>query len=125
MTFPFLRPAGCLLGLALALNIQPLHATEQQKVLIVVSGEGRDQGKTRPGFEMDEFAQAYLIFRGRGMGERAETQANEAKAATDEYIRSVAGGATAEIAQAKQLLDSGAITEAEFQQLKQAALNAA
>ncbi len=70
-------------------------------------------------------ALAYLIFRGRGMGERAETQANEAKAATDEYIRSVAGGATAEIAQAKQLLDSGAITEAEFQQLKQAALNAA
>ena len=67
MTFPFLRPAGCLLGLALALHIQPLHATEQQKVLIVVSGEGRDQGKTRPGFEMDEFAQAYLIFRGNGL----------------------------------------------------------
>ena len=67
MTFPFLRPAGCLLGLALALNIHPLHATEQQKVLIVVSGEGRDQGKTRPGFEMEEFAQAYLIFRGNGL----------------------------------------------------------
>ena len=67
MTVPFLRPAGCLLGLALALNIHPLHATEQQKVLIVVSGEGRDQGKTRPGFEMEEFAQAYLIFRGNGL----------------------------------------------------------
>ena len=67
MTFPFLRPAGCLLGLALALNIQPLHATEQQKVLIVVSGEGRDQGRTRPCFEMDEFSQAYLIFRGNGL----------------------------------------------------------
>ena len=32
------------------------------KVLIVVSGEGRDQGKSRPGFEMDEFAQAWSIF---------------------------------------------------------------
>ena len=67
MTFPFLRQAGCLLGLALALNALPLQAAEQQKVLIVVSGEGRDQGKTRPGFEMDEFAQAYLIFRGNGL----------------------------------------------------------
>lgn len=35
-------------------------------VLIVVSGEGRDQGKTRPGFEMDEFAQAWAIFRDNG-----------------------------------------------------------
>ena len=67
MTFSFLRQAGCLLGLALAFNTQPLQAAEQQKVLIVVSGEGRDQGKTRPGFEMDEFAQAYLIFRENGL----------------------------------------------------------
>ena len=67
MTFPFLRQAGCLLGLALALNALPLQAAEQQKVLIVVSGEGRDQGKTRPGFEMDEFSQAYLIFRDNGL----------------------------------------------------------
>lgn len=36
-------------------------------VLIVVSGEGRDQGKTRPGFEMDEFAQAWAIFRDNGL----------------------------------------------------------
>jgi putative intracellular protease/amidase len=37
------------------------------KVLIVVSGEGRDQGKTRPGFEMDEFAQAWLLLRAHGL----------------------------------------------------------
>lgn len=67
MTFPSLLQAACLLGLALALNALPLQAAEQQKVLIVVSGEGRDQGKTRPGFEMDEFAQAYLIFRDNGL----------------------------------------------------------
>ncbi len=40
---------------------------DSDKVLIVVSSEGRDQGKTRPGFEMDEFAQAYLIFRANGL----------------------------------------------------------
>lgn len=37
------------------------------KVLIVVSSEGRDQGKTRPGFEMDEFAQAWLLLRANGL----------------------------------------------------------
>lgn len=37
------------------------------KVLIVVSGEGRDGGKSRPGFEMDEFAQAWLILRDNGL----------------------------------------------------------
>lgn len=36
------------------------------RALLVVSGEGRDQGKTRPGFEMDEFAQAWLILRANG-----------------------------------------------------------
>jgi putative intracellular protease/amidase len=42
-------------------------AAAPAKVLIVVSSEGRDQGKTRPGFEMDEFAQAWLIFRANGL----------------------------------------------------------
>ena len=42
-------------------------AAKPSKVLIVVSAEGRDEGKTRPGFEMDEFAQAYLIFRDNGV----------------------------------------------------------
>lgn len=64
----------------------------------------------------------YLIARGRGMGERAAEQANAIKSAQDEYIRSVSGGVANEIAQAKQLLDSGAITEEEFAKLKSAAL---
>ena len=64
-------------------------------------------------------ALVYLVVRGRGMGERAGSRAQEAKTATDDYIRSVAGGPVHEIAQAKQLLDDGAITEAEFQVLKQ------
>ncbi|WP_270618521.1 SHOCT domain-containing protein (plasmid) [Micrococcus luteus] len=68
-------------------------------------------------------ALVYLIFRGRGMGDRAERQAREAKATADDYIRTVAGGPASEIAQAKQLLDSGTISEAEFQSLKQSALD--
>ncbi len=45
------------------------HALAQaaDKVLIVVSSEGRDQGKTRPGFEMDEFSQTWLLLRANGL----------------------------------------------------------
>lgn len=45
------------------------HALAQaaDKVLIVVSSEGRDQGKTRPGFEMDEFSQSWLMLRANGL----------------------------------------------------------
>jgi putative intracellular protease/amidase len=60
------RRTGCLLVLAVAVFAPPLHAAGSDTILIVVSGEGRDQGKTRPGFEMDEFSQAYLIFRDNG-----------------------------------------------------------
>lgn len=47
----------------------PTYAAEPPapKVLLVVSSEGRDQGKTRPGFEMDEFAQAWLLLRAHGL----------------------------------------------------------
>ena len=63
----FSRRTGCLLALAFAVSTPHIHAAEQDRILIVVSSEGRDQGKTRPGFEMDEFAQAYLIFRDNGL----------------------------------------------------------
>lgn len=65
----------------------------------------------------------YLIVRGRGMGERAVRQAEEAREATDAYVRSVAGSnPTGEIAEAKRLLDAGAITADEYERLKAAAL---
>jgi putative intracellular protease/amidase len=43
------------------------EAARAQKVLLVVSGYGEDQGKTKPGYEFDEFAQAYAIFRDNGL----------------------------------------------------------
>lgn len=67
-------------------------------------------------------ALVYLIARGRGMGERQEAQVREVKQAQDDYIRQVAGGPAAEIAEAKKLLDSGAVTQAEFEALKAKAL---
>ena len=69
-------------------------------------------------------ALAYLVFRGRGMGERAQEQAQAAQSQAEQYIRSVANPAspTEQIASAKQLLDSGAITAEEFETLKKAAL---
>lgn len=37
------------------------------RVLIIVSGNGADAGKTRPGFEMDELTQAYAVFSDNGL----------------------------------------------------------
>jgi hypothetical protein len=66
----------------------------------------------------------YLIAEGKSMGERAMARAQAQQAQTDAYVRSVAssGSATDEIARGKDLLDSGAITQAEFDQLKSKAL---
>ena len=65
----------------------------------------------------------YLIAEHNGMAERGEHQLRAAQAQQDAYIKSVAGTSSADqIAQAKQLLDSGAITQAEFDALKQKAL---
>jgi hypothetical protein len=65
----------------------------------------------------------YLGFQGHGMSERAQQDQRVAREQTDEYIRSVATTDPAEqIAKAKQLLDSGAITQSEFDALKQKAL---
>ncbi|WP_315548926.1 SHOCT domain-containing protein [Microbacterium aurum] len=64
-----------------------------------------------------------LIARGRGMGERQVEAVQQYKAAQDDDINQVAGTSPAEqIAQAKSLLDSGAISQAEFDALKAKAL---
>ena len=65
----------------------------------------------------------YLIARGGGMAERGAAQARELRAAQDSYIKSVASSSPSEeIAKAKSLLDSGAITQAEFDHIKTKAL---
>ena len=70
----------------------------------------------------------YLISRGKGMAMRAGKRNAEMVAAQDDYIRSVAGTSSGpssveQLAQAKTLLDSGAITQAEFDGLKAKALS--
>ena len=66
----------------------------------------------------------YLIAEHSGMAERNMQQVQAQQAVTDEYIRSVSGsgGPASEIETARKLLDSGAITQAEFDSLKAKAL---
>ena len=69
----------------------------------------------------------YLIAQHDGMAQRNVEQQQASQAQFDDYVKSVAatgggGGSAAEIERAKQLLDSGAITQAEFESLKAKAL---
>ncbi len=67
----------------------------------------------------------YLITQNVGMTERNLQRSRAQRDQFDDYVRQTAGGgggAAAEIDKAKQLLDSGAITQTEFEALKQKAL---
>ena len=66
----------------------------------------------------------YLIAESKGMADRQAQLQQQAQAQTDEYVKTVAASAdpAGQIAQAKQLLDSGAINQQEFDALKQKAL---
>lgn len=67
----------------------------------------------------------YLVARGSGMAERQAKQVEQMRAAQDSYIKQVAGSGASpadQIAQAKQLLDSGHITPEEYERLKAKAL---
>jgi hypothetical protein len=71
-------------------------------------------------------ALTYLIVQHDGMAERAQERADVSQRQMNEYVRSVAAqdGGAGEIEQAKRLLDSGTITQAEFDTLKSKALAA-
>ena len=66
----------------------------------------------------------YLVARGRGMAERSVRSAEAVRQAQDAYIRDVAGkaGPADQIAQARGMLDSGVISQQEFDRLKEKAL---
>jgi Phospholipase_D-nuclease N-terminal len=64
----------------------------------------------------------YLGTQGPGMAERAAKDAQAAQAQFDDYVRETAGGSAAEIAKAKELLESGTINQAEFDEIKRKAL---
>ena len=67
----------------------------------------------------------YLIARGRSMTERQMAAVSQQRAEQEKYIQQVAGTSPApadQIANAKALLDSGAINQGEFEALKAKAL---
>jgi type VI protein secretion system component VasK len=66
----------------------------------------------------------YLIANSDDMARRSIEQAEAQRAQMDDYVRTTAGsgGAAGEIEKAKGLLDSGAITQAEFDAIKAKAL---
>jgi len=68
----------------------------------------------------------YLIAEHKGMAERTIKQQQAAQQQMDDYVKSVAGATdpAEQIAKAKQLLDTGAISQTEFDQIKQKALAA-
>lgn len=67
----------------------------------------------------------YIIARGSGMAERSMKQQQAAQKQMDEYVRSASapgGGPAEQIEKAKALLDAGAISQDEYDQLKAKAL---
>ncbi len=66
----------------------------------------------------------YLIVNHQGMAERRIKEVQTSQAQFDEYVRKTAGtgGAASEIEKAKELLDKGTITQAEFDAIKAKAL---
>ena len=66
----------------------------------------------------------YLIAQHEGMAERNAKQLQQSQAQMDDYVRSVAAKSDPadQIAKGKQLLDQGAISQAEYDALKQKAL---
>jgi Short C-terminal domain/Phospholipase_D-nuclease N-terminal len=67
----------------------------------------------------------YLVSQNDGMTKRNVERARAQRAQFDEHVREAAvggGGAAGEIAKAKELLDSGAISQTEFDAIKAKAL---
>jgi SNF family Na+-dependent transporter len=67
----------------------------------------------------------YLIVKGNGMAERSARSAESMRRQQDDYIKSVAGHQASpaeQIEKAREMLEAGTISQAEFEQLKAKAL---
>ena len=62
--------------IALLCSFTLTAAQAAPKLLLVVRSEGRDAGKTQPGFELDEFAKAWLTLRANGLMKKKPPSAN-------------------------------------------------
>lgn len=51
----------------LMMSVQLSAKADDTKILMVVSGYGQQQGEEAPGYEFDEFAKAYLVFKAHGI----------------------------------------------------------
>ncbi|KLJ00526.1 type 1 glutamine amidotransferase domain-containing protein [Luteimonas sp. FCS-9] len=99
----------CLFAAALLL---PSGAHAKDTVLVVLSGEGRDAGQTRPGYEFDELSQAWAIFRANGLAvELASPQGGAIEA--DKYDPGAPANAAllADDATMRQLADTRRIAD--------------
>jgi len=67
----------------------------------------------------------YLIIEGKSMAERSAARSQEIQSQQESYIKGVAGHASPadQVAKAKSLLDSGAISQAEYDSMKAKALS--
>ena len=65
---------------------------------------------------------AYMFTNGDSMTSRNVQEMQRSQERFDDYVRETAGGSASEIEKAKGLLDSGAISQAEFDRLKSKAL---
>jgi Phospholipase_D-nuclease N-terminal/Short C-terminal domain len=65
----------------------------------------------------------YLIAQHDGMRERSTKEVKAQQQEFDQYVREAAGGSAAEIAKAKELLDAGTISQAEFDAIKAKAVS--
>ena len=67
----------------------------------------------------------YIIVNGSGMAQRNVERSQEVQAQQESYIKNVAGGKSPseQVTQAKSLLDSGAISQAEYESMKAKALS--
>lgn len=62
------RYAMAFIAAAMTLSLSAAATeTDSKKILLVISGNGKDGGKTKPGYEFGEFASAYLVFKNNGL----------------------------------------------------------